>query len=188
MRGLRRYSRNHNLHGLDDETLVEINIVGCMISDEAILAQISASAFGLAGPAHAMALVPVSWYEALPRMRELLEVPCDARSLALTPPPTERTIRKRKRPKLRELMRLEEGSGREIAARWRLATNNHLRLSEMTRDWFSICEEQIPEDLAIDYLRARKLLSNIFIRKPHRTAIANFCETLSVALTQYKNQ
>jgi len=184
VRGLRRYSRHHNLHGLDDDTLVEINIVGCTISDEAILAQVSATATGLAGPAHAMALVPVSWYEDLPKLRDLLDVPSDIRSIATSPAVARVEQRLRKRPRLRELMRLEEASGSELAERWRRTSNNHQRLSETTRDWFSVCEEQIPESLAVDYLRVRKLLANIFIKKPHRGVIAEFCARLSAELAK----
>ena len=184
VRGLRRHSLTDNLNGLDEDTLVEINIVGCMVSDEAILAQVSASANCLSGPAHAMALVPVSWYEGLPRMRELLDIPSDIRTLAATPQPNKHDTHKHKRPKIHELMRLEEGSGQEIAERWRRTTSSHLRLSEITRNWFEICEEQIPEDMAVGYLRARKLLANMFLRKTHRKAVAEFCENLSIALTQ----
>jgi len=186
VRGLRRYSRHHTLQGLDDDTLLEINIVGCTISDEAVLAQVSATASGLDGPAHTMALVPVSWYEDLPRLRELLDVPTDIRSLASIPPAMSSSPRKKRRPKLRDLMQLEQGSGLEIAERWRRTTHNHLKLSEVTRDWFSICEEGIPETLAVDYLRARKILANIFLRKAHRTAIADFCTKLSTELSQRK--
>ena len=187
VRGLRRYSRHHNLHGLDDDTLVEINIVGCTISDEAILAQVSATATGLAGPAHAMALVPVSWYEDLPKLRDLLDVPSDIRSLTTSPAAIRTDQRMKKRPKLRELVRLEETSGSELAERWRRTSNNHQRLSEATRDWFSICEERIPEGLAVDYLRVRKLLANIFIKKPHRGVIADFCTRLSDELAKTRN-
>jgi hypothetical protein len=179
VRGLRKYSRHHNLCGLDDDTLVEINLVGCMISDEAILAQVSATATGLSGPAHAMALVPVSWYENLPKLRDLLDVPDDLRSLDTAPPAVAAGLIKKRRLNLREAVRLEESSGRELAERWKRATHNHLRLSEMTRAWFSVCEEKIPENLAVDYLRARKILANIFIRKTHRKVIADFCRKLS---------
>jgi len=84
-------------------------------------------------------------------------------------------------------MQLEEGSGLEIAERWRRSTHNHLKLSEMTRDWLSICEERIPENLAVDYLRARKMLANMFVRKAHRAAIAEFCKKLSNELSQQKS-
>lgn len=158
-----------------------------MISDEAILAQVSATATGLAGPAHAMALVPVSWYEDLPKLRDLLDVPSDIRSLAASPAAVRTNQRKRKRPKLRELMTLEEASGSELAEQWRRASNNYQRLSETTRDWFSISEEGIPESLAVDYLRVRKLLANIFIKKPHRGVIADFCTRLSAELAKTSN-
>lgn len=183
VRGLRRYSRHHNLYGLDDDTLVEINLVGCTISDEAILAQVSATATGLSGPAHAMALVPVSWYEELPKLRDLLDVPDDLRSLTTAPATVAAGQSKKRRLNFREAMRLEEGSGHELAERWKRATHNHLKLSELTRTWFSLCEEKIPENLAVDYLRVRKMLANILIRKSHRAVIADFCRRLSDSIT-----
>jgi len=186
VRGIRRVGERHILEGLDGDTLVEVHIVGCMISDEAIMAQISVTATGVAATYHTMAMVPIRWYEELPRMRELLEVPSDARMMSesVCPQQLGMTRPRRRRPNVQELIRLDHESGRGIAESWRRASASHLRLSEKTRDWLGICEEDIPEDMAVEYLRIRKTLAHIMIRRSDRRAVALFCEQLSERLSK----
>jgi len=183
VRGLRRYSRGDCLHGLDGDTLAEVNIVGCMITDDEILAQVSATATGLSGKAHSMVMVPVAWYEGLPRLRELLDIPSDTRTIATRETPIERQPIRRRRPNLKRLMQLEETSGKELAERWRRTGTNHIRLSEATRDWFAVCEDKIPDEFAVAYLNARRALANIVIRRHDRKKVAEFCELLATRMT-----
>lgn len=174
------------MHGLDGDTLAEVNIVGCMITDDEVLAQVSATATGFSGKAHSMVMVPVAWYEGLPRLRELLDIPCDTRALAPRETPIERQSNRRRRPNLKRLIQLEETSGKELAERWRRTGTNHVRLSEATRDWFAVCEDKIPDDLAVAYLNARRALANIVIRRNDRKKIAEFCELLATRMNAHQ--
>lgn len=183
VRGLRRHSRGDCLHGLDGDTLAEVNIVGCMITDDEILAQVSATASGLSGKAHSMVLIPVTWYQGLPRLRELLDIPSDTRALSTHETPIERQPIRRRRPNLKQLMQLEKTSGKELAERWRRIGTNHIRLSDTTRNWFAVCEDKIPDDLAVAYLNARRALANIVIRRNDRKKIGDFCEQLATRMS-----
>jgi hypothetical protein len=183
VRGLRLHSRGDCLYGLDGDTLAEVNIVGCMITDDEILAQVSATASGLSGKAHSMVMVPVAWYEGLPRLRELLDIPSDTRALTTYETPIARRPIRRRHPNLKQLMQLEETSGKELAERWRRTGANHIRLSEVTREWFAICEDKIPDELAVAYLCARRALAKIVVRRNDRKKIAEFCELLATRLT-----
>jgi len=186
---LKPYARGQGLHGIDDETLVEIHVIGCMITDDDVLLRVSATATGLSGTAHTAVVIPASWYQQLPRMRELLEIPDDLRNLTTSAPPlttVNQPKRRGRRPKI--ALKSEEQIGNELAERWRRTSTSHLQLGDSTREWFSMCEEQIPDILAVEYLRARKLLSNLFIRKEDRKVIATFCEQLVSNLTAENDQ
>lgn len=154
-----------------------------MITDDEVLAQVSATATGLSGKAHSMVMVPVVWYEGLPCLRELLDIPSDTRTLATRGAPIERRPHHRRRPNLKRLIQLEETSGRELAERWRRTGTNHIRLSEATRDLFAVCEDKIPDEFAVAYLNARRALANIVIRRNDRKNIAEFCELLATRMT-----
>ena len=180
---LNRFARGPSLSGINDETLVEIQPLGGVITDDEVLVRVSATVASTSDCERAMLLIPARWYEDLPRMRELLTVPDDLRNLNLTQPARPSAVKPRRRgrrPKIE--IKPDEEIGKELAKRWRRPSTNHISLGDSTREWLSMCEEEIPDSFAVEYLQTRKLLANMYVRKADRTVVAEFCERLASQL------
>lgn len=167
---------------LDEHVLVELTMLGGVITDSGTVVHLAAHAVSDHGIVEGHVVASAEWFLSQPRMIELLAAPTDLRSFGETsveqPPITCRV-----NPPARTLHLPAQGRrcGLDLARQWR-SDGSGRALLRHTKCWCASIEARIPDTMAADYLRTRRELARQEHSSVNASTVASFCERAALHL------